>query len=891
MPGISEPRIMGERGNMKELQRHLKSATVLAAALIASLSLSACDPVTGSLGSSSGSWGSSGSSGGGGENPTPPTAEPSTTESPETPTEPDPTDPEPGEETPPDYDPTADGNPATDLPPAAGDPDTLTVNPEARKGSEEESTAILDTQDAEDPYGTKSVPAETVSASSLTPGTVLSFLPTEELPHGALVKVTAVEDDRDHPGHKKVTTEKAELTDVITETAGLTELPSQITVNSLTPGEGVEVTDGAYGGADPDGNSPRIVARTFGPQMEISPTFVDKHFTADLKGNLPGVEAANVGGSVRISSLMRINVSAGLTGVKVEEAGAELKAVAEAHMDFEAMKAFSSGFSKDLFTMNYSQTFMAGPVPIVFVVEAKLPLEVFLSSSGSFRYQPKIETGIKVGLWHDGGTTKPVMDRWFNSSNLDHMNFKAGFDSDVAVSPQFNASLYDSIGINGGGKLSGKFEMTTSEDNPTQCSFTASSSHNFALRAGLFGWARTLRGTDDELGRWDNLCGGSDISEPDPVEFDPDSVVPRGGFRNWLNRYQFNRANDLDHPISQSEMEQVWVIDNRFEGGGGDLDGLQYAKNLSYLHWNGDNTSEFRIPDLSGLSKLTTIQLFGEFRNIPAGAGNFPALKDILLNPNTEVNLPGELFAGGRVEVLKLSADRIEIPENINNSPLREIDLSAVDISDLPETFGSLSSLRKLSINSDEYGLENLPESFGNLYSLQELKLSYAGISRLPDSFGNLYNLRDLNISNLCNLGELPSSFGKLRNLESLSILNTGIKSLPENFGELSKLQDVIIKNHTGLSLDGDWSGLTSLRNMDISNNVLTSVPDSIQHMPALESLDISSNPIRNLPSFLGDMARKENGKLYGLNLRNTPVTEDDPVVQDLRDAGTEVSF
>lgn len=74
----------------------------------------------------------------------------------------------------------------------------------------------------------------------------------------------------------------------------------------------------------------------------------------------------------------------------------------------------------------------------------------------------------------------------------------------------------------------------------------------------------------------------------------------------------------------------------------------------------------------------------------------------------------------------------------------------------IPETIGTLSSLRKLEFSESEF-LEYIPESICDLPDLRSLILRSSAIKALPDDIGNLSCLEDLDIS-YTQITELPES-------------------------------------------------------------------------------------------------------------------------------------
>lgn len=75
---------------------------------------------------------------------------------------------------------------------------------------------------------------------------------------------------------------------------------------------------------------------------------------------------------------------------------------------------------------------------------------------------------------------------------------------------------------------------------------------------------------------------------------------------------------------------------------------------------------------------------------------------------------------------------------------IKQLTLSNVDLSRLPECFGELSHLEVLYL--DRLSLTRLPLSLTQLTNLRELSLQETECDTLPESFGNLKNLVFLNL-------------------------------------------------------------------------------------------------------------------------------------------------
>ncbi|KAF5775326.1 putative P-loop containing nucleoside triphosphate hydrolase, leucine-rich repeat domain superfamily [Helianthus annuus] len=97
--------------------------------------------------------------------------------------------------------------------------------------------------------------------------------------------------------------------------------------------------------------------------------------------------------------------------------------------------------------------------------------------------------------------------------------------------------------------------------------------------------------------------------------------------------------------------------------------------------------------------------------------------------------------------------------------------------------------LRVLSLSG--FQISELPESIGTLRHLRYLNLSRTRITHLPETVCNLYNLQSLILSGCCEITKLPKSFLQLKNLRHLDVRDTPL--LFEMLLEISRLKSLEI--------------------------------------------------------------------------------------------------
>ncbi|KAJ0478846.1 putative P-loop containing nucleoside triphosphate hydrolase, leucine-rich repeat domain superfamily [Helianthus annuus] len=146
----------------------------------------------------------------------------------------------------------------------------------------------------------------------------------------------------------------------------------------------------------------------------------------------------------------------------------------------------------------------------------------------------------------------------------------------------------------------------------------------------------------------------------------------------------------------------------------------------------------------------------------------------------------------------------------------------------LVDLLPQLPLLRVLSLR--RFNISEVPNSIGSLKHLRYLNLSHTNIKELPENVGNLYNLQTLIVSGCQSLTNLPKSFFKLKRLRHFDIRNTTLlKKLPLGIGELKSLQTltrIIIGGNSGFAIT-ELKGLKDL-NGEISIEGLNKVQSSM---------------------------------------------------------------
>ena len=147
-----------------------------------------------------------------------------------------------------------------------------------------------------------------------------------------------------------------------------------------------------------------------------------------------------------------------------------------------------------------------------------------------------------------------------------------------------------------------------------------------------------------------------------------------------------------------------------------------------------------------------------------------------------------------------------------------EIDLSGLDLRELPDSLCGLTGLTRLSVARNR--LAALPESIGTLAGLTHLSLNENRLTALPETIG------------------------RLSRLEFLGVIDNKLAALPDAIGDLAALTKLYAPGNELTRLPDSITRLARLKELWLSHNRLTRLPEGLSQMTALKSLTIDGNPI-----------------------------------------------
>ena len=177
----------------------------------------------------------------------------------------------------------------------------------------------------------------------------------------------------------------------------------------------------------------------------------------------------------------------------------------------------------------------------------------------------------------------------------------------------------------------------------------------------------------------------------------------------------------------------------------------------------------------------------------------------------------------------------------------KKLDLSRLELAELPDLIGELSSLEYLNVCHNQ--LTKLPDSLCGLTKLTGLNVSGNRLTTLPRDFPHLRNLRMLyfSMNYPANLKFLET-ISRIKSLELLDISHNQIRELPRVMETMDNLKLLDISYNFLVYLP-DFLFSLELWWLNCCDNSLTEIPQQIYQLyPSLRSVDFSWNHLTELP-------------------------------------------
>lgn len=209
------------------------------------------------------------------------------------------------------------------------------------------------------------------------------------------------------------------------------------------------------------------------------------------------------------------------------------------------------------------------------------------------------------------------------------------------------------------------------------------------------------------------------------------------------------------------------------------------------------------------------------------------------------------------------------IREEVKISKEEDIDLSNMELTQLPESFVLTKMKSALALNISCNLFEVWPPELVSS-SLVELNIAINIIREIPPEISKLTNLKSLSLGGN-KLGYIPSSLCELTSIEYLDVSNNSITVIPDEIANLTNLKELLIFGNKIESVPDSLSRLTGLEFIDISFNSLAEIPSSICSILLLKHLDLSYNLISNIPISVSKLQHLKYFSVRGNKLESLP--------------------
>ncbi|CAK9151984.1 unnamed protein product, partial [Ilex paraguariensis] len=310
-----------------------------------------------------------------------------------------------------------------------------------------------------------------------------------------------------------------------------------------------------------------------------------------------------------------------------------------------------------------------------------------------------------------------------------------------------------------------------------------------------------------------------------------------------------------------------------------------WLPNLESLIVDNNKLTGIIPSSISNASKLT---LLGMSANSLTGVipdlGNLRLLSYLILGENNltresstiELRFFSSLTNCRNLKMLELSINQLNgiLPMSLGNLSTSLVYLGAFGCKlkgDIPSGIGNLSSLERLSLDSNEL-TGFIPRELGRLKHLTRLYLEHNRLQGfIPTNLCQVKSLGHIYLSDNMLNGPIPACLGELKSLASVFLDSNSLNStVPLN---LWSLRDLLGLNLSSNFLSGyipsDIGKLRVIAQIDLSWNKLSGdIPSSIGGAQSLVSLSLAGNNIQGpIPKSFGSLINLEFLDLSNNNL------------------------
>ncbi|CAL9097666.1 unnamed protein product [Musa textilis] len=296
---------------------------------------------------------------------------------------------------------------------------------------------------------------------------------------------------------------------------------------------------------------------------------------------------------------------------------------------------------------------------------------------------------------------------------------------------------------------------------------------------------------------------------------------------------------------------------------------LLALSHLNHLDFSFNDFSGIRMPEFIGsFMKLRYLNLSSTrfMGGIPARLGNLSSLYVLDLSDALYVDDNGDRYPVDNLDWLS------------HLTSLKHLDLSGLNLTDVPDCFSSVNMLPSLlALSMSSVGLNTIPASVVHLNftsSLTFLDLSSNNFNTtLPKWLWNISSLTHLDLRDAGFRGVIPNAIG---DLGSLTLLDLGFNQLegtvPRSMVDLRRLKELhMLGNQLTGNLRGWLEQMTNLINLDLSYNLFNgSMSSYVGKLSNLTEFNLGGN---SLGGVISEVYFENLTRLQVLDLSYNPIT------------------
>ncbi|KAL1822946.1 hypothetical protein ACET3Z_009724 [Daucus carota] len=327
----------------------------------------------------------------------------------------------------------------------------------------------------------------------------------------------------------------------------------------------------------------------------------------------------------------------------------------------------------------------------------------------------------------------------------------------------------------------------------------------------------------------------------------------------YLDLGNNNFSNTVPDISSLTKLTTLYLNKSEFQGKF-PWNSLENMSNLSILSLGDNEFDKSPFPEqVLKLKKLTWLYLTGCSieGKIPAGIGNLTELEDLELSDN---------YLSG------------EIPYEISYlRNLWQLELYSNQLTGkIPTGFRNLTKLKNFDASTNF--LEGDLSEFGFMSQMESIQLFENNLSgEMPPEFGDFKNLRFLSLYTNKFTGTVPQSLGSWADFLYIDISENSFSGfIPPNMCKKGKMEELLIlQNKFVGEIPESYANCTTLTRFRVSNNSLSgNVPSGLWGLPKVNIIDLAMNNFDGtVSSKLGDAE-----SLSELNLANNKFSGELPV-------------